>query len=66
MTDRMQTLLREASRAYQEMRNPFDIDFLHEHTVTSDECVDIALAVSDAIDISLLHLLDDLPLREDG
>jgi len=58
MTERMKSLLREASRAYREMRNPFDIDFLQEHTVTSDECADMAQAISAAIDILLVKMAE--------
>lgn len=56
MTERMETLLREAARAYEEMRNPFDSEFLIEHQVTSDECSDLALAISVAIDILLVKM----------
>ena len=56
MSDRMKHLLQEASRAYEEDRDPFSHEWLVEHQVTGDECYDLSKAISVAIDMLLLML----------
>lgn len=56
-TDRLDFLLEKASEAFADARNPFETSFLTEHNVTLDECMDLSLAVSAAIDLLRIPLM---------
>lgn len=50
---RSDTLLRAAADAFDDLRSPFDRDWLVEHDVTLDECGDLSENVATAIRVWL-------------
>jgi hypothetical protein len=56
MKSRTIELLREASKAFEDMRDPFSTEWLCEHDVTADECYDLSMAISSAIDLLLIGM----------
>ena len=52
---RLAELLERASTAFAEMRDPFSGDWLVENDVTLDECHDLSMAVSVAIDMFMVQ-----------
>ena len=51
---RMWDLLREASKAFEDSRSPFEADWLVEHDVKADECFQLSQTISAAIDYFVL------------
>jgi hypothetical protein len=54
MQSRIFKLLGEASKAFADGRDPFSTEWLSEHDVTLDECQDLSVAISSAIDLLLI------------
>lgn len=55
--NRKNELLMAASYALDEGMSPFDRSFLVDNAVTADECMDLSMAISFAID---WYLMDDM------
>ena len=55
-SDRLIELLEKAAKALEDGSDPFHTSFLSENQVTLDECYDLSLAISSAIDLMLIPL----------
>ncbi|KKL92355.1 hypothetical protein LCGC14_1885570 [marine sediment metagenome] len=53
--ERFASLLQAASEAYDDGRDPFSNEWLVEHNVTSDECIQLSGLIASAIDLFLLN-----------
>ena len=53
--ERIASLLKAAAAAYDDGRDPFSHEWLLEHNVTSDECVQLSGLIASAIDLFLLN-----------
>lgn len=52
-SERMDELLREALKCFEECSSPFYTEWLSEHNVTLDECGDLSLMIANAITVYL-------------
>lgn len=55
-SDRLIELLEKAAKALEDGSDPFHTSFLTENSVTLDECYDLSMAMSAAIDLFLIPL----------
>jgi hypothetical protein len=51
MKERMAELLREAAKCFAEASNPFNTEWLSEHSVTADECFDLSQMIANAVSL---------------
>lgn len=56
---RATNLLRSAADCYEEAADPFNIEWLSEHRVTADECLDLSTGIAVAIRV-YLEVISDL------
>ena len=55
-SERLIDLLEKASKAFEDGQDPFSQHWLSENEVTLNECYDLSLAISAAIDLFLIPM----------